>query len=137
MAESQPDTRKDEESREAEIITNGQDKQEGNITIVAEEIPKFLEDIEIPKFLEDVEKYLKEATNKRENREIFRPGDWNAKIEDYKKLVLDLINPDSKNHYEKVHEAPLAICIYKLQKTSPCLYRQPRRGEYECYHHHH
>ena len=46
MAESQPDTRKDEESREPEKITNGQDKQEGNITIVAEEIPKFLEDIE-------------------------------------------------------------------------------------------
>ena len=94
MAESQPDTRKDEESREPEKITNGQDKQEGNITIVAEEIPKFLEDIE---------KYLQEATNKRENREIFRPGDWNAKIEDYKKLVHDLINPDSNNQYKIVH----------------------------------
>ena len=59
MAESQPDTRKDEERRKAGKITDGQYKQEGNITIILRKITTFLVYIE---------NYLRKATKKRESR---------------------------------------------------------------------
>ena len=97
MAESQPDTRKDEERRKAEKYDDGQYKPEPTL--------KTIHFAKITTFLVYIENYLRKATKKRESRRAIVEPD--PVIEHYKKLIHDLIDPDSKHQYEKVDEVVL------------------------------
>ena len=97
MAESQPDTRKDEERRKAEKCNDGQYKQEPTLQTI--------HFAKITTFLVYIENYLRKATKKRESRRAIVEPD--PVIEHYKKLIHDLIDPDSKHQYEKVDEVVL------------------------------
>ena len=106
MAESQPDTRKDEERRKAEKCNDGQYKQEPTLQTI--------HFAKITTFLVYIENYLRKATKKRESRRAIVEPD--PVIEHYKMLIHDLIDPDSKHQYRKSRRGSL---IWFINVTCP------------------